>query len=73
MARPTLGETSAATTSPSESPPMTEASGQPVSAAIGAATTAGRWKDEPQDRICVTPRPATTTARGGAAERGMPV
>ena len=42
MARPTRGETKAATRSPSERPPTTQDSGQPVSAATGSARTAGR-------------------------------
>jgi hypothetical protein len=42
MARPTAGETRPPARSPSESPPITNDSGQPVSAAIGFASTAGR-------------------------------
>jgi hypothetical protein len=42
IARPTPGETRLAARSPSERPPTTKGSGQPVSAAMGFARTAGR-------------------------------
>jgi hypothetical protein len=42
MRRPTHGDAAPATSMPSDKPPMTQASGHPVSAAIGAASTAGR-------------------------------
>jgi hypothetical protein len=42
IARPTRGEIVPAARSPSETPPTTRESGQPVSAAIGFASTASR-------------------------------
>ena len=42
MMRPTCGEISPATSSPSDTPPTMKLSGQPVSAAIGAASTPGK-------------------------------
>ena len=39
---PTEGDTNPETSVPTESPPTTHASGQPVSRAIGSARTAGR-------------------------------
>jgi len=42
MARPTHGETMPAVSRPSDRPPTTQANDQPVSATIGAASTAGR-------------------------------
>ncbi len=42
MARPIHGDTSPATSSPSDRPPITQVSGQPVSWTIGLARTAGK-------------------------------
>ena len=42
MARPTHGEMTPAVSRPSDRPPTTQANDQPVSATIGAASTAGR-------------------------------
>jgi hypothetical protein len=42
MRRPTCGEISPAISRPSDTPPTMKLSGQPVSAAIGAASTPGK-------------------------------
>jgi hypothetical protein len=42
ISRPTRGDTSPATRRPSDTPPTTQPSVQPVSATIGSASTAGK-------------------------------